>query len=631
MAKHLPNIQSPKDFRKFNLTELKELAQEMREAILKQISSKGGHFASNLGTIELTIALHKVFNTPKDKLIWDVGHQAYPHKLITGRYQQFHTLKQPKGLSGFLKRSESEYDVFGAGHASTSLSAAMGFATATKYLNKKNKVVGIIGDGSLTGGMAYEALNNAGVSKANVIFVLNDNKMSIAPNVGAISKYLSNIITNPTYNKLKNEMWDFAEHLPKGKEIQSVFSKLDSSVKKALLPGGLFEDLGVRYFGPVDGHNLKKLIDTFEQLKDHQGPCLIHIQTQKGQGWKLAEKDSYKWHAATPFNTQTGEKTAQNIGVSFGKVLGNTLVELAKKDKRIIGITAAMPDGTCLDAMQKHYPKRVFDVGIAEAHGVTFAGGLACEGLKPVVAIYSTFLQRAFDQIVHDIALQKLNVIFAISHGGLVGLDGPTHHGALDISYLRIIPNLVVMAPSSEVELRSLFYTALMYDKGPVAIRYPKSNVPGSDLNSPFEDFKIGVPKIVEKTTTKKTKDILILAVGHMLSYAKQAVSELKKHKISYSIVDVRFIKPIDKIAYKKMLSSHQAVITLEDNVVKGGYGSSVLEFMAENQLSLPFVMLGLPDSFVTHGNISDLHLELGIDSKGLVKQALKIKKQLSK
>ena len=627
MTQLLKKIKNPKDFRNFSTKKLNQLAQEVRDSILKHVSQNGGHFASNLGTIELTIALHKVFNTPKDKLIWDVGHQAYPHKILTGRYDKLHTLKKPNGLSGFLKRTESDYDTFGAGHASTSLAAAMGFSKAFEHQKKKNKVIAVIGDGSLTGGMAYEALNNAGDQKSNVIFILNDNRMSIAPNVGSVSKYLNRIIANPLYSRIKNEVENVVSQFPKvGKNLVNLSHKLEHSLKNIVLPGSFFEDLGISYFGPIDGHNLKELTNSFNQLKNYQGPCLIHIVTQKGQGWEKAEEDAYTWHASTPFDLKTGIKKSTPAGKSFGKIFADVLLQIAEKDKKVVAITAAMPDGTSLNNIQKKLPKQVYDVGIAEPYAVTFAGGLACENMKPFVAIYSTFLQRAIDQIIHDIALQNLNVTFCISHGGLVGADGPTHHGAMDLTYLRMIPNLIIMTPSNGQELQNMLHCAHDYDKGPIAIRYPKSNIPEDFLPSKISKIKIGKVSTLDKN--KDNRDVLILAVGHMLKYATKAQEILKRKKISASVVSVSFVKPLNHTQYKALIQKHRCIITLEDNVKIGGFGSGVSELLSElNIYNKPLKILGLPDQFVTHGNISDLHKQLNMDHTAIIKTAQQLLK----
>nr|MDQ3001978.1 1-deoxy-D-xylulose-5-phosphate synthase [Fibrobacterota bacterium] len=565
----LENIHSPADLRGLSIEQLKQLAIEMRETIVKQVANKGGHLASSLGTVELTLALHKVYQTPKDKLVWDTGHQAYAHKLVTGRYKEFHTLKQFGGLSGFLKREESEYDTFGAGHASTSLSAAMGMAAARTQQNRDFDVVAVIGDGAMTGGMVYEALNNAGEIEEKITFILNDNKMSIAKNLGGISKYLNQIISNPTYNKLKDEVWDLTGRLPRGKDLQKLASKVDEGLKKIFLPGGFFEDLGIRYFGPVDGHNIEDLIEILEAVKKRPGPNLIHVVTTKGFGWDKSEADAIKWHASNPFDIESGKPKAMPAKTpGLTQVFGDALLEIAKQDGRVVAITGAMPEGCGVNIMAKEIPSRVYDVGIAEQYAVTFAAGMACEGMKPVVAIYSTFLQRAIDQIVHDVAIQELNVIFAIDRAGLVGLDGPTHHGAMDLSYLGMIPGMVIMAPSDEKELRNMLFTAVKHDNGPVAVRYPRGSAYAPDEKLPFQQIPMGLPNIV-----REGEELLILAIGNMVLPAKKAADLLAKDGINPTVVDARFAKPLDRKAYSELFARHRAVLTIEDNVLHGGYG----------------------------------------------------------
>jgi 1-deoxy-D-xylulose-5-phosphate synthase len=584
----LENIHSPADLRGLSIEQLKALAAEIRETIVKQVAAKGGHLASSLGAVELTLALHKVYQTPKDKVIWDTGHQAYPHKLVTGRYKEFHTLKQFGGLSGFLKRDESEYDVFGAGHASTSLSAALGIAAARTHLGQDFDVVAVIGDGAMTGGMVYEALNNAGETEEKVTFVLNDNKMSIAKNLGGISKYLNRIISNPTYNKLKDEVWDLTGRLPRGKDLQKLASKVDEGLKKLFLPGGFFEDLGIRYFGPVDGHNLEDLIEIFEAVKKRPGPNLVHVVTTKGYGWDKSEADAIKWHASNPFDIESGKpKAAPAKTPGYTQVFGEALLEIARQDKRVIAITGAMPEGCGVNIMAKEIPNRVYDVGIAEQYAVTFAAGLACEGMKPVVAIYSTFLQRAIDQIIHDVAIQELNVIFAIDRAGLVGLDGPTHHGAMDLSYLGMIPGMVIMAPSDEKELRNMLWTAVKYDDGPIAVRYPRGSAVAPDEKLPFEAIPMGKPRILQEG-----EELLILAIGNMVGYARKATELLAKDGVRPTLVDARFAKPLDRAIYADLLARHRHVLTLEDNVPLGGYGQAVALLMTE---------LGIADRNLRH------------------------------
>ena len=623
----LEKIHSTADLRGLSLEQLKDLAAEIRETIVKQVAAKGGHLASSLGAVELTIALHKVYETPKDKVIWDTGHQAYPHKLVTGRYKDFHTLKQFGGLSGFLKREESEYDVFGAGHASTSLSAALGIAAARTHLGLDFDVVAVIGDGAMTGGMVYEALNNAGETEEKVTFILNDNKMSIAKNLGGISKYLNRIISNPTYNKLKDEVWDLTGRLPRGKDLQKLASKVDEGLKKILLPGGFFEDLGIRYFGPVDGHNLEGLIEILEAVKKRPGPNLIHVVTTKGYGWDKSEADAIKWHASNPFDIESGKpKAAPAKTPGYTQVFGEALLEIARQDKRVIAITGAMPEGCGVNIMAKEMPGRVYDVGIAEQYAVTFAAGMACEGMKPVVAIYSTFLQRAIDQIIHDVAIQELNVIFAIDRAGLVGLDGPTHHGAMDLSYLGMIPGMVIMAPSDEKELRNMLWTAVQHDDGPVAVRYPRGSANAPDEKLPFEKIPLGKPRILQEG-----EDLLILAIGNMVGYAKKAAELLAKDGVRPTVVDARFAKPLDRAVYSDLLARHRHVLTLEDNVPMGGYGQAVALLMTELGIADRNLRhIALPDEFVTHGEIPVLHKILGMDAEGIQKKALEMLGQTS-
>jgi 1-deoxy-D-xylulose-5-phosphate synthase len=623
----LENIHSPADLRGLSIDQLKALAAEIRETIVKQVAAKGGHLASSLGAVELTLALHKVYQTPKDKVIWDTGHQAYPHKLVTGRYKDFHTLKQFGGLSGFLKREESEYDVFGAGHASTSLSAALGIAAARTQLGLDFDVVSVIGDGAMTGGMVYEALNNAGETEEKVTFVLNDNKMSIAKNLGGISKYLNRIISNPTYNKLKDEVWDLTGRLPRGKDLQKLASKVDEGLKKILLPGGFFEDLGIRYFGPVDGHNLEGLIEIFEAVKKRPGPNLVHVVTTKGYGWDKSEADAIKWHASNPFDIESGKpKAAPAKTPGYTQVFGDALLEIARQDKRVVAITGAMPEGCGVHIMAKELPNRVYDVGIAEQYAVTFAAGMACEGMKPVVAIYSTFLQRAIDQVIHDVAIQELNVIFAIDRAGLVGLDGPTHHGAMDLSYLGMIPGMVIMAPSDEKELRNMLWTAVQYDDGPIAMRYPRGSALAPDEKLPFEKIPIGKPLILQEG-----EELLILAIGNMVGHARKAAELLAKDGIRPTVVDARFAKPLDRAVYGDLLARHRHVLTLEDNVPLGGYGQAVSLLMTELGVTDRNLRhISLPDEFVTHGEIPVLHKILGMDADGIHKKALEMLGQTS-
>jgi len=614
--KYLPQINSPADLKKLNLTELRVLVDELRDFLIDTISKVGGHLGASLGAAELTVALHYVFDTPTDRLVWDVGHQAYIHKIITGRRDKLITIKQKGGISGFLKRTESEYDVFGAGHASTSLSAALGIATARDFQNKTYKVIAVIGDGAMTGGMAYEAMNNIGNLKKDIIVVLNDNRMSIAPNVWTLHSYFSEFLTNPSYNKFRNYIWQTTGKFDKkvGDRIRYLAKKIEGGLKGIITPGMLFEALGFRYFGPINGHNLVKLVKILEEIKDFKGPILLHVVSQKGKGYKPAEQDGQRLHASAPFDKITG-KAEKKIGAlpTYTKIFGEALLEICKMNKRVVGITAAMPDGTGLDILQREMPDRYFDVGIAEQHAVTFAAGLAAEGFTPVVAIYSTFLQRAFDQIVHDVALQHLPVIFVMDRAGLVGADGPTHHGALDLSYFRCIQETVIMAPKDEQELRDMLYTATLYRKGPIAIRYPRGNSLGVELK-PFNCLELGKGEILTDGT-----DVAILAVGSMVNMALKAREELLRDNISVEVVNMRFIKPLDGTLLRNVFSRHKKVLTLEDNVITGGFGSAVLEFMNQNKIhGVEVLVHGLPDRFVGHATPDQLYEELKMDARGL-------------
>ncbi|MDI6779190.1 MAG: 1-deoxy-D-xylulose-5-phosphate synthase [Bacteroidota bacterium] len=624
----LSKIDSPADLKKLNINELKQLSEEIRDFLVDHISKTGGHLSASLGTVELTLALHYVFDTPTDKLVWDVGHQAYVHKIITGRRDAFNTLRQLGGISGFLRRSESEYDTFGAGHASTSISAAIGIATARDLAGEKYRVAAIIGDGSMTGGMAFEAMNNAGLLKKNMIVVLNDNNMSIAPNVSAISNYFTQLIARPEYNRLKANVWDLTGKLDAfGDRLRKLAVRLEDGIKVIMTPGMLFEAFGFRYFGPLNGHNLPKLIKLMNEIKDLPGPILLHVVTQKGKGYKPAEDNSQKLHGVSPFDKVTGiSPTKENIPPTYTEVAGKTIVELAKANPKIVGITAAMPDGTGLDCLQKELPERFFDVGIAEQHAVTFGAGLATQGFIPFVAIYSTFLQRAFDQVIHDVALQNLHVIFVIDRGGVVGSDGPTHHGIFDLAYLRIIPDLVVMAPKDEKELRDMFYTATKYTKGPIAIRYPRGI--GLGVKMPEKMYEIPIGKAEILTTGK---DVAILAVGSMVTHSLQAAEILSEQGIDCEIVNMRFVKPLDEQLLSNLFKRFNRIITVEEGCIKGGFGSSVLEFISQNNINNLSVMnLGIDDSFVTQGSPQQLYELLKLDPKGIAESVLNFIKRRS-
>jgi len=614
------NVNSPTDIRDYDSVKLRILCTEIRNYMVDVISEIGGHFGGGLGTVELTVALHKVFNTPNDLLVWDTGHQAYPHKIITGRRDQLVTIRQLNGISGFLKRSESPYDAFGAGHASTSISAALGMAVARDINKESRKVVAIIGDGAMTGGMAYEAMNNSGFLKTNLIVVLNDNQMSIAPNVWQFANYFNEIISHPEYNSFKGAIWDLTGKLDNfGDRLRKMASKLESGIKSVITPGMLFEALGFRYFGPINAHNIVKLVKIFEQVKNLSGPILVHVISEKGKGYKPAEGHVQRLHASTPFDKITGmaHKTP-NAPEAYTSIFGKAMVQIVKQNSKVVGITAAMPDGTGLNILQKECPENYFDVGIAEEHGVTFAAGMATQGIVPVVAVYSTFLQRAIDQIIHDIALQKLHVVFVLDRAGLVGADGPTHHGSFDLSYLRYIPDIVIMAPKDEAELRNMLYTAVEYKKGPIVMRYPRGSALGVPLSEDFTKLEIGKgEKIIEGN------DVALLAVGSMVDYALTAEKKLREKNISAEVYNMRFVKPLDNELLLQVFNKFDKVITLEENSIVGGFGSAVLEFLNDMNLRKNILRIGLPDKFVDHGTQKELHKLLNIDPDGIVEQVV--------
>ncbi len=614
-TKYLKDINYPADLKKLNLMDLRALADEVREYLIDTISKIGGHLGASLGVCELTLALHYVFNTPDDKIIWDVGHQGYIHKILTGRKEELKTIRQKDGISGFLKRSESEYDVFGAGHATTSISAALGIATARDFLGKKNKVIAVIGDGSMTGGMAYEAMNNIGLLKKDIIVVLNDNKMSIAPNVWSLQNYFNELMTNDTYNRFRSKVWDITGALDKktSDRIRRVASKVEGGLKAVMTPGMLFEALGFRYFGPVNGHNVVNLVKMFEDINKMSGPILLHILTEKGKGPSYATDHPQKIHALNPFDKSTGVEHKKVTATTYTKVFGTALVELAKRDKKIVAVNAAMPDGTGLNYIQNEIPERYFDVGIAEQHAVTFCAGLATEGFTPVAAIYSTFLQRAFDQIVHDVAIQKLPVVFVMDRGGLVGADGPTHHGVFDLTYLRLIPGMVIMAPKDENELRNMLFTATQYKRGPIAMRYPRGNALGVKTDD-FEKMEIGKGEIL-----KEGKDVAILAIGNMVHNSIMAAELLQKnYGINAEVINARFVKPLDRELLFDVFSRFNKILTVEDNTIIGGFGSAVSEFAVQHNFKNDILIHGIPDRFIDHGKPEELHEELKIDAKGI-------------
>lgn len=621
----LSNVQDPSELKQLEQHELTQLSAELREYITDHVSVFGGHFGASLGVVELTVALHYAFNTPSDQLIWDVGHQAYGHKILTGRREEFHSNRLYGGLSGFPKRKESEYDAFGVGHSSTSISAALGMAMANQYKEEDRHHIAVIGDGAMTGGLAFEAMNHAGVSNSNLLIVLNDNCMSIDPNVGALKDYLTDITTSHTYNKFRDEVWNILGKISKfGPNAQDIAAKVENSVKSFLLKqSNLFESLNLRYFGPVDGHDVNHLVDVFNHLKDIKGPKILHCVTVKGKGYKAAELNQTKWHAPGKFDKITGEikkkvhTTPQ--APKYQQVFGNTIVELAKENKKIMGVTPAMPSGSSMNIMMKEMPDRAFDVGIAEQHAVTFSAGLATQGLIPFCNIYSTFMQRAYDQVIHDVCIQNLQVIFCMDRAGFAGADGPTHHGAYDIAFMRCVPNLVVSAPMNEEELRNLMYTATKFE-GPFSIRYPRGQGVMPEWQQPMEKIQIGQGRMVQEGD-----DLAYLTIGHIGNYATEAIERLKKAGISAGHYDMRFVKPLDEALLHKIFKRHNRIITVEDGCIVGGFGSAILEFMADHGYQAKVTRLGIPDRIVEHGEQLELHRECGFDPEGLYQEALKV------
>lgn len=614
----LERIDSPADLKSLDFDELSVLVDEIRECIIQTVSRVGGHIGASLGVVELTVALHHCLDCPNDKLVWDVSHQAYAHKLLTGRRDRFHTLRQQGGLSGFCSRFESEYDAFGAGHSSTSISAALGLATARDLSNQNYRVVAVIGDGSMTGGLAYEAMNNAGQAARNLLVILNDNEMSIERNVGAMPRYLNRLITGKTYNEAHRELAELINRIPAyGARMMSLAKRLRQSVKGLLVPGMLFEELGFRYFGPIDGHDLHTLVNTLTKVRDLPGPILVHVITKKGKGYPPSESDPVRWHGTSPFCVETGQPEAHPGPPTYTEVFGQTLCELANEHSELVAITAAMVPGTGLGEFARRFPKRCFDVGIAEGHAVTFAAGLAAEGMRPVVAIYSTFLQRSFDQLIHDVALQCLPVIFAIDRAGLVGQDGPTHHGAFDVSYLRMIPHMVVMAPKDEAELRDMLLTAVAYEDGPIALRYPRAMGVGADLSVPPRHLEIGRAEVL-----REGRDVVFLALGRMVQEALAAAGTLAAEGTEIGVVNARFVKPLDETLIARLARRYTHLVTLEDNVVAGGFGSAVLELLHSRGIpNARCHCVGLPDRFVEHGETSFLFERYGLSASRLVER----------
>ncbi len=622
---YLKDIINPKDLRKVKEDDLVKVCADLRQYIIDTVSVYGGHFGASLGVVELSVALHYAFNTPDDQVVWDVGHQAYGHKILTGRRDRFHTNRVYKGISGFPKRAESEYDTFGVGHSSTSISAALGMAVASKLKGDHNRQhIAVIGDGALTGGMAFEGLNHAGVANANLIVVLNDNCMSIDPNVGALKDYLTDITTSPTYNKFKDDVWKALDRLSKlGQVSQDILSKVHDTLKGGLLKhSNLFEALGFRYFGPVDGHDVDHMVKIFNDLKKIPGPKLLHCVTVKGKGFAPAEKDQTKWHAPGLFDKVSGEiiKTPNPIPQppKYQDVFGHTMVELAEMNPKIVGVTPAMPSGSSLNIMMKAMPDRSFDVGIAEQHAVTFSAGMATQGLVPFCNIYSTFMQRAYDQVVHDVALQKLHVVFCMDRAGIAGADGQTHHGMLDVPYMRCVPNMVVSAPMNEEELRNLMYTASL-DKNalPFTIRYPRGNGVMLDWKRPFTEIEIGKGRKL-----RSGEDFAIVSFGTVGNMAATALDELKKDGILGAHYDLRFVKPLDEEMLHEVFRKFKHVITIEDGTVVGGAGSAVIEFMADNHYNSEVIRMGMPDRIVEHGEPSELYAECGYDAAAIAKKA---------
>lgn len=629
----LQSVNHPADLKKLSREQLHKLCDELRQYIVDVVSVHGGHFAASLGVVELTVALHYVYNTPYDQLVWDVGHQAYGHKILTGRRDNFVTNRKYKGLSGFPKRSESPFDTFGVGHSSTSISAALGMAMAAKYKGENRKSVAVIGDGSMTAGMTFEAMNHAGVADSDVLIILNDNCMSIDPNVGALKEYLTDISTSPTYNKVRDEIWKLMGKLPVGKNFsRDMASKLEASVKGVVTKSSnLFEALKLRYFGPIDGHNITKLVDTLRDLKEIPGPKLLHIVTVKGKGYSLAEKDQTKWHAPGLFDKVTGEIYKKKIETpqppKYQDVFGHTLIELAEKNDRIMGITPAMPSGSSLKFMMEKMPDRAFDVGICEQHAVTLSAGLATQGMRVFCNIYSSFMQRAYDQVVHDVAIQKLPVIFCLDRAGLVGEDGPTHHGCYDIAYMRCIPNLVISAPMNEQELRNLMYTAqLESNKNPFVIRYPRGEGVMPEWRTPLEELAVGKGRKL-----KDGKEVAIVSIGHPGNFAQAAIRELRTEGIDPAHYDLRFVKPIDEDLLHEAFSKYNRIVTVEDGTVVGGFGSAVLEFMNKNQYHAEVKILGIPDRLVEHGTPKELHRECAYDAQGIAEAVRELMKDAVK
>ncbi|MBU1701574.1 MAG: 1-deoxy-D-xylulose-5-phosphate synthase [Candidatus Eisenbacteria bacterium] len=621
----LSRINSPADLRALTPAELVTLCQEIRDYIVPIVTRVGGHLAPSLGVVELTVALHRVFETPRDKMVWDVGHQSYIHKVLTGRRDEMKTIRQAGGLSGFCKRMESPYDAFGAGHASTAISSALGIAIARDLADENYKVLAVVGDGGMTGGLSYEGLNNAGSAETDFVVILNDNAMSISPNVGALSKHLSHMISSPLFNRVKDEVWKLTEFMPATGAVRQTVRKLEESLKTLMVPGMFFEDLGFRYLGPLDGHNVKSLVNVLERVRGMKGAILVHVLTTKGKGLPSAEGDPVKYHGVKPLaaavTSESGKVKAAPNGPAYTNVFSGAMLRLAELFPEMVAVTAAMAEGTGLHNFAEKHPGRFFDVGIAEAHAVCFSAGMAAQGLRPVTAIYSTFLQRAFDQVIHDVALQKLPVVFALDRAGIVGEDGPTHHGAFDLSYLGCVPNMILCAPRNGRELCNLLYTGLMQKENPFAVRYPRVSIPEQGpLDDSFEEIPLGSWEVM-----REGKDLCILAVGTMAGVAEEAVPILDRAGLTPTLVNARFINPMDEKFLNRMLDKHRTIVTMEENVLNGGFGAKVARWLNDMPETPAHrrIHIGLPDEFVTHGSRSFLLKTLGLDAEGVAGRIL--------
>jgi 1-deoxy-D-xylulose-5-phosphate synthase len=618
----LDRIDNAARLKDLSLEELEALCGEIRERIISVVSQTGGHLASSLGVVELTVALHHIFNTPKDILIWDVGHQSYAHKIITGRGSRFATLRQHGGLAGFPRRSESSFDPFGTGHASTSISSALGFAVARDRHGQNHRVIAVVGDGALTGGLAYEGLNNAGAMGTDLIVVLNDNRMSIAPSVGALARYLTTIITNPSYNRIRTEIWNLTWKLSSfGASVRVMARRLEESLKNLITPGMLFEELGFRYIGPVDGHDVRELIGTFKGLLGIRGPILVHVLTKKGKGYGPAETSPHRYHGVSAFEKVTGKDNHSSDLPTYTSVFSNILTELAAKDKRIVAVTAAMPEGTGLTSFGECFPDRLFDVGIAESHAVTFSAGMACAGMKPVAAIYSTFLQRAVDQIIHDVSLQGIPVVFVVDRGGVVGRDGMTHHGVFDLTYLSMMPNMVVASPKDEQELKNLLVTALSHETGPFAIRFPRDSVLRLDPPGEPRRLEVGSWEVIHEG-----REVAFLAVGSMVKNCLEAVQIMAEWGMSPCLVNCRFVKPLDTDLLERLAEEYRLLVTVEENVLSGGFGSRVAQALLSRRMGeTRLCQIGLPDTYLEHASREELLSQAGLSPEGIARRAAEV------